>query len=242
MTNFIPDGSPLLNPPSSLALKQRVAVDGIRLALDMLAAAWDSLTLELTALSQNREAPLTRSCLSSIYTSAWIVIDVIHRLRLFLIALPGLKRSPEVELAIREFAEVRPLRDGFQHVDKQLHSAAARAWPLWGSISWVWSPPETLNVRARVFTLVLGGIRDGEVPTLNPLGHTVSIPLGMITVNAFGRSLELSKYIQRVHRVASYIDSALRQIPNPEGGMADVLLSVDVVFGAVEDTQGPSAT
>jgi hypothetical protein len=77
---------------------------------------------------------------------------------------------------------------------------------------------------------VIGGIRDGEMQTLNPLGKSATVPIGLMTVNAFWRSLELSRLIDRVQCVATYLDSALRQTPNPVGGMADALLSVDVHY------------
>ena len=230
MREFVPSDSPLLNPPSSLALKQRVAIDGVRLALDMLGMTWYRLEKELAVISTDRETPLTRARLTSVYTDAWIIVDVVHRLRLILIALPGLKHSLEIELAVREFAEARAIRDAFQHIDKELKNAVDHRRPLWGTITWLWTPPESVGIWSRVFTIVIGGIRDGEMPTINPLGKSADVPLGLITVSAFGRSLELSKLIDRVQRVATYLDSALRQTPNPLGGMADALMSVDVHY------------
>jgi len=147
-----------------------------------------------------------------------------------LIALPGLKRSSEFELAVREFADARAIRDAFQHIDKELKNAVDHRRPLWGTITWLWTPPESVGIWSRVFTIVIGGIRDGEMQTLNPLGKSATVPIGLMTVNAFWRSLELSRLIDRVQCVATYLDSALRRTPNPVGGMADALLSVDVHY------------
>lgn len=237
---FLPDDSPLFNPPSALHPKQKVAIDGVRLALDMLADAWTRLGAELEAVSLDREAPLTRARLTLVYMHTWVVVDVIHRLRLLLLAMPGLKRSPEVELAIRKFNEVGPLRDGFQHVDERLQDAVTNAWPLWGSVSWIWSPPDTVGVKARVFSIVVGGIRDGEVPMPNPLGKTISFPLGLVTANAFGQSVDLSMQIERVAKVAAYLDSAMRQVPSPQGGMADILLSANIEFTGPLESAPPN--
>jgi len=231
MGHFLPDDSPLFNPPSSLHPKQRVAVDGVRLALDMLSEAWSRLSVELEALSLNPEAPLTRDRLARVYMNAWIVIDVIHRLRLLLLAMPGLKRTPEVELAIRAFEQVGELRDGFQHIYERMQDAVTEGRPLWGSLSWVWSPLETLGVKAKVFSIVIGGIRPGKVPMLNPLGKELTVPLGAVTAYAFGHSADLSCQLDRVTRVAAYLDNALRQVCSPKGEMADVLMSVDIEYG-----------
>jgi hypothetical protein len=229
MTHFLPADSPLLNPPSSLTPKQRVALDGIRLAFDMLAMAWTRLVDELTDISIDRETGASRSRLTTTYMNAWIVVDVLHRLRLLVNALPGLKRPPpEVEAAIRGLVEVRSVRDGLQHVDRELQNAATHQRPLWGTISWVRSSPNPGQALTRIYTLILGGIRDGEWPFPNPLGKTIDVPVGMITVDAFGQSLDLSLQVSRARSIARYLDAAARAVPNSDGGLADILMSVDV--------------
>jgi hypothetical protein len=164
---------------------------------------------------------------------AWVVIDVLHRLAALLTAMPGLRRTPEVELAIRSFAKVEELRHGFQHVDRRLGEAVEHARPLWGSVSWIWSPRETLGVKCYAFTLVIGSLRNKEKALmLNPCGKELSVPLGLVIVVAFGHSVDLSTQIDRVIRIARYLDAELRQIPNPQGGMADALFTADITYGS----------
>jgi hypothetical protein len=65
VAGFLPDDSPLYNPPSDLHPKQKVAIDGIRLAVDMLDESWRVLCQELEKISlselDRKQPPFARA-------------------------------------------------------------------------------------------------------------------------------------------------------------------------------------
>jgi hypothetical protein len=103
--------------------------------------------------------------------------------------------------------------------------------PLWGTVSWLWTPDELGGIMTRSFTVIVGGVLNKRnLSFVNPAGKVISCPLGMVTVSGFGHSVDLSAQIDRAVALARYLDAELRLIPNRPGGMADGIFSIDFNF------------
>ena len=229
---FLPNDSPLRNPPATLEPKQIVGLDGLRLAFDMLGLAYDRLLDDLSYLTEHRQTSRPDPVrVTSAYLNAWTALDGIYRLRSLFYKCPGLKQTPPLEVELRAMAIVEDLRHGFQHIEGRIPEAVENARPLWGAISWLWSPEDAYDRRATALTLVAGAVRTGYHQFLNPLGRSYFIPIGLVTLQAFGHEVEISALIQRVRRLADGLDKGLRAaLPNVQRTGADMLISAEFAF------------
>jgi hypothetical protein len=94
MTTFLQPDSPLRNPPATLEPRQIVALDGLRLAFDMVGLAYGRLLEDLVYLSENRKGGRPDTVrMTSAYLNAWSALDGAYRLRSLLEPAP--ERAPE---------------------------------------------------------------------------------------------------------------------------------------------------
>lgn len=238
MSLMIPDDSFLRNPPSTFEPRERVGLDGLRYAFDLLGLAYDRLLQDLAHLTESRRSsPPDAERVSSAFLNIWTVCDGIDRLRRILKRAPGLKRSPELEVQLRAFGTVEELRHGFQHLEERFSQVVEDELPLWGSISWLWSPEDAYTERTTALTLVSGGLRSGYNAILNPLGKSYSVPIGLVTLTAFRQSVDVSDLMRRVRQIAAGLETGLREAAGqaPRVG-ADILIAVEMRFGPGEAT------
>lgn len=230
MSLVVASDSILRNPPTTLPPEQIIAFDALRFAFDMLGISYDRLLNDLTYLSDHCQDPRPDSeRVASAFLNVWSFADGLHRLHQLLRQTPGLKRTPDLEVAMRGFAQAEDLRHTFQHL--RIRQAVRPPEPLWGSILWFWSPGDYTK-GGTALTLVPGAIRAGHHELVNPLGKTYSIPLGLVTLCAFEHELQVSDQMLRVRDLASALDRGLRAAfaASPRTG-ADVLIAVSMTFG-----------
>ncbi len=234
MTNmlFLPDDSPLRNPPASTEPKQLVAFDGLRYILDMLSIAYSRLLDDLHRLSVDfPNIGPDKQVVASAFLNSWSIVDNLYRLYQLLHDIPRLKRTPPLEVYLRAISKVEDLRHGVQHLDERLSEYAAASTPVWGTLRWFYTPgaPEDGGT---AMTLVSGAVRSGYRQAINPLGKSYFIPIGLVTLDAFEKSIDLSDLMDRTRKMILDFDQSLRKAVGsaPTGG-ADLLIGIEMEFG-----------
>lgn len=232
MVLMIPHDSPLHNPPSIASAKQVAAFDGLRYSFNIVGLAYDRLQDDLLAISsdgpKDRLDPVR---VTSAFLHAWSFVDNLYRLGQLLHDVPGLRWTPDLEVYTRAVAAFEPLRHGFQHLDDRLGQSASTDTPLLGTLYWFYTPG-AFDDRGTSHSLASGVLRAGHHFVRNPLGREYEVPIGLISLLAFGHEVELSDLLRRTIPIARGLDEGLRTWAGaaPRVG-ADLLLSVSMTFG-----------
>ena len=143
--SLVPAESPLRLVPASLDRRAVLFLDGIRYSFHIFDLAVERLAKTLPDLSSEKQDPaLLADNIAYAMSDAWLMIDATHRLRELLQQVPKLKKKqPELQLFLRRTAKVEDLRHFFQHFRTEIEAFASRAMPLWGTLSWAHTNPET---------------------------------------------------------------------------------------------------
>ncbi|MBI3780267.1 MAG: hypothetical protein HY278_04300 [candidate division NC10 bacterium] len=92
-----------------------------------------------------------------------------------------------------------------------------------------------------MFCMISGASRDGSYNLVNPAGKTISAPIDLVTISAFGKDVNLSDLVTRVRRIAKGLDKGLRKVaPDKPRTGADALIALEIEF-ADEAPQDPVA-
>jgi len=207
--------------------EQKVAFDGVRYAWDMADLARARLYADLMEMSLHRQGgEIKDDAFTRCLADTWSVIDNLWRLNLLLIRVPGLKRTPEVVLALKAIRQIEAFRHGFQHLDERVRQCAQQHLPLLGVLSWLYFP-EGSEV-GWSYSLVPGAFRPGTAPGVNPVGKEMHSAIDFVTVTAFGVSVDLTAVLRRAGTLIGGLDAGLRAAVGGEaGGGADFLFSVE---------------
>jgi len=113
-------------------------IDGLRYSWEIADIALIRLKETLNAIAakhDNREN--FRKEEVSAFLDAWVIVDMCHRVRGIIQQIQGLpKKSPEIQVFLRQTAEIEDLRNHFQHFRSGIHKIPDTTYPLWGSLSW----------------------------------------------------------------------------------------------------------
>lgn len=232
---LIPADSPLRNPPSTLERVQKLAFDGARFALDMTHIAYQRLYGSLGRLGMStRGGEKGPSDFTLAFVDAWAVIDNLWRLHQLTRRFPGLKKSPELEVHLRAIAQVEQLRHGFQHAAEKLKHMARGEQAVVGTLTWFWTPDEPM-LGGVVMMITAGSLGPKTMPLVNPAGKSFTRPIGLVTLAAFEREIDLSELWQRVLELGRGLDQGARTVlGDAPGGGADLIASADFEFKVVD--------
>jgi hypothetical protein len=187
---MIPYDSPLRNPPDSMLPIQKVVVDGLRYAVDMIESAVSRLHSHLLKISlSSDDKPLPQESWTECFSSVWSIVDNLWRFDLLIRGMPGLKQTAGVRAHLQMLHTVEDFRHGFQHLDDKVKLCTEQQLPLWGTLGWTFFPGETGN-SVRVFLMIPGALRPGEPPTINPAGKQIARGVDLVTLTAFGNELQ----------------------------------------------------
>jgi hypothetical protein len=228
---LIPSDSPLRNPPADLNSVQKVAVDGLRFAFDMTHVSYIRLVQTLAGIGQalrEKKHLLDEPTIALI--DAWAVVDNLWRLHNILMRFPGLMKTADLKVHLRALAQVEHLRHGVQHLDQKIQSVAHGKDPILGSLTCFWTPDEPLTGGV-VLAIAAGSAREGWTPLVNPAGRSFHRPIGLVTLSAFGKELELTALVARVVELAKGLDRSFReQVGDKPCGGSDFVMAAEIVF------------
>jgi hypothetical protein len=201
---------------NEIQLKRTLFKDGIRYSIDMTYLAFSRLKDDLALLSKSSiaERDKKQSLITkegevviglSVVSHTWQVIDSVNRLRELLRLAPGIKKQDsEYKLFFKCTQCVENLRDNVQHMNSQIAEYTKQNIPVWGTINWVCKFGK--NDVFHLFSLVPGEIFGRRTPLINPIGKSITLPIGLITV-ACDTEVCISEIVEnQIARISTWLE------------------------------------
>lgn len=201
---------------NEIQLKRILFKDGIRYSIDMTYLAFSRLKDDLALLSKSsiaerdkKQSPITKRgevvIGLSVVSHTWQVIDSVNRLRELLRLAPGInKQDSEYKLFYKCTQCVENLRDNVQHMNSQIAEYTKQNIPVWGTINWVckFGKSDVFHL----FSLVPGEIFEGRTPLISPIGKSITLPIGLITV-ACDTEVCISEIVEnQITRISTWLE------------------------------------
>lgn len=209
---IIGEDSPLRRLPAALDRKQVLFLDGIRYSVNMADLAYSRLqqTLYRLAMSQQDYDGFDLDVLSAVQ-DAWSIVDSLHRLRGLLRQTPRFKqKSPDMRVFMQHTEKVEDLRNAVQHLNHEIDKLVGANQTVWGSLSWfaIASPSSTSG---QIGLLVAGTVFTSEGhPMVNPVEKQLHSLVDLVTLTAYGHSLDLSNAMRHVERRIKSLEDQLK--------------------------------
>jgi len=218
--------SALRRIPSTLDPKLAVFIEGVRVCLEMIEFA--HCRLQQTLLDLDDKISAGHAAPQGVHTSAmldaWSLVDSIHRLTDLAERFPNVKNKnhvPGFVLLRKNVAGINDLRNFIQHLPEEMSRVIADSptWSVWGALSWC--VPDVDGV-IRTSTYMCGKAAAGCIrPLINPLGRSIRLPVGLITLTQDSVSVCLSDLMDDVERFAGSIETMVEQAFNDDPNLAD---------------------
>lgn len=202
-------GSPLRRIPSGLDESQARALEAIRLGLEMLEVAEDSLVSTLLAISRASGVRERGRLFASALLHTWSIVDGVYRLSKLLAQLPGLRKSqfPEAVVYLKATAGIEKFRHYVQHMDRSIAHGEGVPQRPWGALSWIYSEDPSVQ-QYRVFMLSPGAPRAQVVRTARG-GEEISTPIGAICLEVDGTQRSLSRDLESCRRLSQVLERSV---------------------------------
>jgi hypothetical protein len=231
--------SALRRPPITLNPKQAQFLDGVRVAIEMIDIAYQSLAMQLKALCPIPPVSTARRGIVSApaFLNAWSIIDNVHRLRGLVDNFPGFakkRQSAEVRVFLEGAATVEDFRHAVQHMEGAIRESAPQGRGVWGSLSWMYRADEE-NLLSCVLTL--GALMPAaEVGEITP--SVLREGVDGIVLKVDKTSVNLTKLVATVDRLADFLQSSIADQFN----LAPVDRAESDYFLAIAMKRGPNDT
>ena len=189
------------------------------------------LTIERQVLEQ---VPLGDSLGTSAMLDAWSLVDSIHRLADLAERMPNVqdkKHIPGFVLLRKNTVLINDLRNFIQHLSEKIQKVTVDSptWSVWGALSWCSVNPETGD--CNISTFLCGKAFKGAVRNLvNPLGKTIRLPIGLITLTQDTVEVCLSDLMTDVDRFAAMMEDMVGHTYQSNPGLTE-RYAADVVIG-----------
>lgn len=198
----------------NLKRQQELLLDGIGASLTMTVITYSRLLQAVLKYSQQNGDSESRSEIQQfILLDAWSLIDITNRLRVLVRRTPGLKHSAPVQSFLRATEDVEKLRHFVQHLDSEVVRLAATGWPIWGSLSWIWAPPEMQEkTQVCVLTIIPGRLAKSKgYHMVNPAGKTIHGPVDHVSLSAADTTVNLSDMFRASMLFSNRFQAALER-------------------------------
>jgi hypothetical protein len=226
---MISENSPLRRLPDNLNLRQRLILDAIRYGAEMTSSAYYQLQNTLLTFSNWESGDLPENGFVSAFSEAWSIVDCIDRLQPSIKLLPGRETIRDIDEFFKSAQYVRLLRNSVQHLHARFDRLVSAKQGTWGSISWVSFSGS--NKPIPIINMIGTGSMQGglEYKMVNPAVKELSSPIGLITLNAHGYSIEIDILLQALSKAISAIEAALAgQFSGLTTSVADVYVRIPI--------------
>lgn len=237
--SLVPPDSPLRLVPTSLDRKAVLYFDGIRYSLhvfDLAAARLASTLLLLSREQEDKSAVADRIALA--ISDAWMLIDSIHRLRELVQQVPKLRKNlPELQLFLRRTRVVEDLRHFFQHFRTEIDAFVSQAMPLWGTLTWAYTEPETGEQRN--YTIAPGTFFAGATIPMCTFDSREWRYVERVLLQAGSMKVDLATLLEQVAEFAAWYTEWFRaKYPDEDHHAADVHFCVTVRASPKDSASG----
>ena len=217
--DIVPDDCFLRKLPTGLILEQRMQLDALRVAAEMVGLA--NFRLMNLALHICREEVLkpSRTSMSALLLDAWSIVSHCHTIREILTALKF--TTPEIAVFLAATEQVSEVRDAQQHYQDQFPNRSKKkrkTAPLYGAVAWTYvkDPPPLTGLY--LCTCWSGATLEPKlsVNIPNPAGKMVRIPVGALHLQAFDYDIDLQKVTNDVSSLVQHLNSRVADIIREE--------------------------
>lgn len=194
--------------PINLDPKQRLLLEAIRYSVNMCFTAWDQLSISLTNISLTNDFEKEKY---EAFLYAYSVVDNLDRLNSLFTHL-GVVGFDDLRSSIDD---IRGMRNTYHHLYDRIDACLNVNFPLLGTLSWTFKKSHDQNSLV-IFTMVSGHqIGTREYETLNPLGQTIDLPIGMITLT-------------------SIIQDSKKEYSKSKTNLSDIIYQLDIAISKLE--------
>ena len=229
--------SALRRLPVSLDRRQVFFLDGVRVAIELSAAAHERLTQTLAKLADHAYEEKEREvAIVSALQDAWSIVDAVYRLRALLRRMPHLKqKASALQAFYRASREVDALHTRTRDFDAEVGKLLMLELPLWGMLQWlVLVDPSAVLVRS--CTIAAGTLFQATPPIQNPLGRRFRSSVDQVVLWAGGLAVHVSDLMIAVGTISKTLERSLeRQFATLPKHAADMLVVAEIQI--VPDTR-----
>ncbi len=211
--------SPFRRIPLELHRKQNMFFDAIRETVVIIDVNYQRLSRNLFHMSVEHDPSVHGGYelglyqTSTAFSDAWTVIDYTNRLRGLLDKLPvaKIKRFPPKRVFLEETADVKPLRNGFQHLNEHISKAPDVTMPVLGELSWFALADE--EGRFGYSCVMPSGMlipNRGYYP-VNPAGATLNERVNLVTLRVEDKAVCLSDTVVAVTKLVRSFEEQLER-------------------------------
>lgn len=229
---LIAPDSPLAHLPADLHPRQRLFFDAIRYSMSMLDVSFVRLMKLLIQVSyvqvRDGEEGIDQDLVfPPAFADSFSVVDMANRLSSLVSKMPGMKRTPEVELFIRKVGRAEEVRNAVQHLIRELDRLAVEDEATWGWLLWVYAPEPKTGVFHSFFALP-GSMGQTKIsPTTSGPEGVFRSPVDQVELSAYGHRLSLTDLWDAVADFVPILEDTLRdEFGDRPVSVTDVLLRV----------------
>jgi len=209
---------------NNLKRRQELFLEGIETSLGMSNICYSRLNQALIELSKNDLKNLTLEIQNLVFLDSWSFVDVINRLRIFILQIPGLKKNSPVKSFLKSSEQIETLRNFVQHLDNEIPNVVKSGFPIWGSLSWLYQSQEIgklnrLEVKAIIPRHLAGA--DGH-QIVNLAGKTMHSTVDYISLTASNITINLSDIYQSTILFEKQFNNAMAEIRNTKQKVMEV--------------------
>lgn len=195
---MIPDASFLRRIPLIVAPAQRLRIEAIVFASDILSDARVRIQDTLLKIGPDGVA-IGHVERTTLFASTWVIVDQLNVIRQLLRALYPTEHGRFLGSILKAMEPARILRNKMEHLSGSIPNLAAAKGtrsPIFGALNYLYVPPEGMVDHdgqssfefGRIINVWGGdlGTTTTEVPFVNPAGRAVTIPISFFQLVAFG--------------------------------------------------------
>jgi hypothetical protein len=139
------------------------------------------------------------------------------------------KKTPAVQVFLRDTAGVEGLRNLIQHLDQEMKQLIDGNHPAWGALAWV----KLVDANELVFEcsqFVPGTTFDGDkAPIVNPLGRVLKGEIDHVELHAGNLRVSLSHVMETVRLFATRFEKSLAgAFTEKPKSVRDILVAVTI--------------
>jgi hypothetical protein len=212
--SMIPEDCFLRKLPIGISLVQRMKLDGVRIAAEMVELSNNRLIAVALHISREQQLNPNGDSMTALQTDAWSIVNHCHTIRKIL------QSSPEIDTnGIATFLEstkdVSEVRDAHHHYYSQIENRSQKkrkTFPLYGAVSW------TYGVGARpqgvhFVTCWKGAMHEPKVTAGFQIpGDGLRLPIGNVHLQAFDYDIDLQKVTDAVASLIQHLNTEVAEL------------------------------
>lgn len=209
---LIAHDSPLRKPPVGLDRRQQIALDGIRVAADVVDLSHRRLNQTLLNLSSIE--PFTdayHQATVATISDAWSIVDNAHRFCELLRQFPSIKQNlPQFQLLYRSAKPAEALRHFIQHARNEIDALSKAGLSIWGTLTWNLKADFDAGHRT-LRSLHIGTFYEGNFAAMGKLPESVKADVDNVTLHAGSHQMVLSKVVRNIEQVVKGFERDIAQ-------------------------------